>query len=605
MSIFKAMKDYYEADRKWLLIATVCLLTNTALGLVYPNLLRYLIDDVIMPKRYGLVPYVAAANIAVVALKAGLTFLYGHFGGKFGNKVAYNLRKALYAKLQQLSFPFYDKARTGDLMSRVTSDLETIRNFGSFEVPHMFNYFACITFSSAVMFTISWQLTLCVLAVLLPLGFIAVRFQTRVEPAFRTIRTSVSQMTTAAQENITGVRTVKSYAREPHEVEKFGKRSRHYRGSNVEAAGILARYIPLMEWVTNLGVVVLAGMGGYLVLQKTLTVGELVAFMGMIWFAIGALWATGYHINVYTQTKASAERVVEILHHYVPIKDKALAAETQAMNSWEEAAVQAAPTLHVRHNAGAAHVRFDDVTFTYDGRRPVISHVTLDAPPGAVVGLLGGTGSGKSTLVHLLLRAYDVTGGSIAVDGTDIRDLPLHALRERIAIVFQETFLFSSTIRGNIAYGAEDADMERIEAAARIACAHDFIMELPQGYDTVVGERGLGLSGGQKQRIAIARALLAQPDMLILDDATSAVDMETERSIQQGLRRMRACTTFIIAHRISSLQHADEIVVLEGGEVVQRGTHAQLLAQKGLYADTYRIQSGAMAVPDAEEENRG
>lgn len=590
MSIFKAMKDYYEADRKWLLIATVCLLTNTALGLVYPNLLRYLIDDVIVPKRYGLVPYVAAANIAVVMLKAGLTFLYGHFGGKFGNKVAYNLRKALYAKLQQLSFPFYDKARTGDLMSRVTSDLETIRNFGSFEVPHMFNYFACIAFSSAIMFTISWKLTLCVLAVLLPLGFIAVRFQSRVEPAFRTIRTSVSQMTTAAQENITGVRTVKSYAREPHEVEKFGKRSRHYRGSNVEAANILARYIPLMEWVTNLGVVALAGVGGYLVLHESLTVGELVAFMGMIWFAIGALWATGYHINVYTQTKASAERVVEILHHYVPIKDKTLPAGTQPAD---------------RRDTGAAHVRFDDVTFAYDGQRPVIRHVTLDAPPGAVVGLLGGTGAGKSTLVHLLLRAYDVTGGSIAVDGADVRDLSLHALRARIAIVFQETFLFSSTIRGNIAYGAEDADMERIQAAARIACAHDFIMELPHGYDTVVGERGLGLSGGQKQRIAIARALLAQPDILILDDATSAVDMETERSIQQGLRRMRACTTFIIAHRISSLQHADEIVVLEGGEVAQRGTHAELLAQDGLYAETYRIQSGAAADPDAREENRG
>lgn len=572
MAVLRQLRDYFWKDRRFLYLSIITLAFATALGLIYPNLLRFLIDEVIGKSRYEVVPILAALVVVTFVVKATMTFFQGYFGAKLGNKFVYNLRNALYEKLQYLSFQYYDKARTGDLMSRLTADLEATRQFIGFGFAQILNVIFMVCFGSIMMLVINWQLTLVALVTMPFLVFTAVRFEGRIHPAFRQIRQSFSQLTTAVQENITGVRTVKAFAREPHEVEKFSLRSEGYKVSNIETSQIWAKYFPLMELMANLSVVILLGSGGYMVIQGMLTLGDLVAFFSLIWYIIGPMWGIGYQINNYTQSKAAGERILEILHHYVHVKDDANAVD-----------------LDSRQVKG--HVKFEHVTFAYPQTEPSLYDFSVDARPGSVIGLLGGTGSGKSTVIQLLMRAYNVKEGRILLDEQDIQRIQVEALRNQIAAVFQETFLFSASIRNNIAYGDRDATMEEIVRAAKLAQAHDFIMEMPQGYDTVVGERGLGLSGGQKQRIAIARALLRNPRILILDDATSAVDMETEHAIQAGFSEvMRGRTTFIIAHRISSLKHADEIIVLDKGHIVQRGTHDQLLQVEGPYLDTYRIQ---------------
>jgi len=572
VNVLKQLKQFYWSERRWLYVSVVCLAAATALGLVYPFLLGYLIDDVIKKARFDLVPGLALMVVGVITVKALFQFLHGFAGGRLGNWVAFHLRNALYKKLQYLSFQYYDRAKTGDLMSRLTADLEGIRHFIGFGFAQMLNTLLMILFGTVAMAYINWKLMLVSLVTMPFLAWTAIRFEGRIHPAFRAIRKSMSQLTTTVQENITGVRTVKSFAREPYEVEKFSRVSGDYRDNHIASAGIWADFFPVMELLANLSIVVLIGAGGYLVVGGQLSLGELISFSSLIWYIISPMWGLGFHINAYTQSKASGERILEVLNRAIDVKDR-------------EGAVVLVPE-RVR-----GEVRFENVTFAYPDKEPALYDINLHAPPGSVIGILGGTGSGKSTLIQLLLRAYNVKHGKITLDGINIADISLESLRSQIGLVFQETFLFSASIRNNIAYGRKNVSMEEIERAARLAQAHDFIMELPQGYDTVVGERGLGLSGGQKQRIAIARAILTDPKILILDDSTSAVDMETEHAIQQGLKEvMRGRTTFIIAHRISSLKHADEILVLDQGRIVQRGTHEQLIRQEGPYLDTYNIQ---------------
>jgi ATP-binding cassette subfamily B protein len=572
VDVFRQLKAYYWPHRWLLFISIGALVCVTALGLVQPYLMRVLIDDIVMDGRFGLVPAVALTILGVVIVKASMQYLHGFTGGRLGNRVAYNLRNALYRKLQALSFQYYDTAKTGDLMSRLTGDLEAIRNFVGFGFAQFLNMFLMISFGGAMLLSIHWQLTLVTLVSMPLLVIVAMKFQRVIHPGFREMRLAMSRLTTAVQENITGVRTVKSFAREPHEVEKFTVRNDDYRENQIHIAFLWGKYFPVMEILSNVCVVILLVYGGSLVIRGELTLGALVQFFSMVWYIIGPLWGLGFHINGYTQSKASGERVLEILNQHVHVKD-------------EENAVELDPDK-VR-----GHVQFQNVTFGYPDKSPAIRDLTIDAKPGSVIGLLGGTGSGKSTVIQLLMRAYNVKQGRILLDGVDIRNIKIESLRSLIAPVFQETFLFSASIRDNIAYGVSEYTMDDIIRAAKLAQAHDFIMELPQGYDTVVGERGLGLSGGQKQRIAIARALIKNPRILILDDATSAVDMETEHEIQLGFREVMAGrTTFIIAHRISSLRHADEIIVLDQGKVVQRGTHDELIAAPGLYRDTYNIQ---------------
>jgi ATP-binding cassette subfamily B multidrug efflux pump len=587
MEVFKQLKQFYWGHKVFLFASIICLIIATGFGLVYPLLLRYLIDDVIIKEQFHQVPYLALSVFAVMSIKAGFQFLHGLAGGRLGNRVAFNMRDALYQKLQYLSFQYYDRARTGDIMSRLTADLEAIRNFLGFGLAQLLNMFIMVVLGTTVMAFINWQLTIITMVTMPVMAFLAIRFERQVHPAFRSIRMAMSHLTTAVQENITGVRTVKSFAKEAHEVDKFSVRNEEYKSNHIETAGIWAKFFPAMEWTANLSVVILLAVGGYLVIEGSLLLGELVAFLSLIWFIIGPMWQLGFHINNYTQSKASGERILELLHQPQHVKDR-----PNAM------------ALDGSEIKGA--IKFEDVTFAYPDNQSALHNIYIDAPAGSTIGILGGTGSGKSTIIQLLLRAYDIKQGRITLDGIDTKGITLDSLRKQIALVFQETFLFSSTIRNNIAYGVKDTSMEDIIKAAKLAQAHDFIMELPLGYDTIVGERGLGLSGGQKQRIAIARALIKNPKILVLDDSTSAVDMETEHSIQEGLKEvMEGRTTFIIAHRISSLKHADEIIVLDQGRIVQRGTHGKLLSQTGPYLETYNIQYSDRPKQVQAEEKRG
>lgn len=572
MDVLRQLRSYYREKLHFLILSIICLAAATAVGLITPNLLRRLIDDVIVPLKFAEVPVLALSVVAVVFVKACLQFAHGFFGGRLGNFLAYRLRNACYEKLQFLSFRYYDTAKTGDLMSRLTGDLEAIRNFIGFGFAQLLNVFFMVIFGSIMMFSLNWQLTLVTLVTMPILAFIALKFESRIHPAFQEMRLALSSLTTAVQENITGVRTVKSFAREAHEVEKFSHRNERYKNNQIFAAELWSRFFPAMEFLASISAAILLGVGGTLVIKGKMSLGELVAFFSLIWYIIGPMWGLGFHINNYTQSKASGERVLEVLNQKIDVKDK-------------ENARELVPS-EVKGD-----VAFNHVTFAYGNKMPAVTDIDFEAKSGAVIGFLGGTGSGKSTITQLMMRAYDVNEGSITLDGIDIRDYSVRSLRSQIATVFQETFLFSSSIRNNISYGLKNVSMEEIIRAAQLAKAHEFIMEMEDGYDTVVGERGMGLSGGQKQRIAIARALLKNPRILILDDATSAVDMETEHEIQAGFQEvMKGRTTLIIAHRISSLRHADQIIVMNEGRVQQRGTHQELIEVPGPYQDVYRIQ---------------
>lgn len=572
MDIFRRLKAYFEQD-KWLFIGSFGFLAlSTAVSLFQPYIVQYLIDDIILQQKFELVGPIALAIVGVVLIKAIFQFLHGFCGGRLGNRSATRMRNKLYEKLNSLSYQYYDRAKTGDLMSRLTADLEGIRNFLGFGFPQLVNVFLMVGFGGAMMLYFNWKLTLITLIPIPLLVFVATKFEGKIHPIFREMRKTMSRLTTAVQENITGVRTVKSYANEPHEVNKFSVQNTQFKDNQIEAATLWSIFFPLVEIIANSCVVILLVVGGTMVVNGTFSLGEFIAFFSLIWYIIGPLWGLGYHINVYTQFKASGERVLNLLDEHVHIKNKENAKKLEK-------------------DLVKGDIRFNDVTFHYPDKAPSIKNVSFHAPEGSVIGLLGPTGSGKSTIIQLMMRAYDIKQGKITLDGQDIRNLDVFDLRSIIAPVFQDTFLFSASIRDNIAYGIPNVTQEDIERAAKLACAHDFILETEHGYDTVVGERGMGLSGGQKQRLAIARAFIKNPKILVLDDATSAVDMETEHAIQAGFKElMKGRTTFIIAHRISSLRFADEILVLQNGEIVQRGKHDQLVKQQGLYQDTYNIQ---------------
>ncbi|MBM7659543.1 ATP-binding cassette subfamily B protein/subfamily B ATP-binding cassette protein MsbA [Bacillus mesophilus] len=571
MEIFKKLKQFYWPYVSYFYWSIFFLLFVTAITVIYPMVLQYTIDDVILAGDYEYVPYIALGFIAIMTVKGVTTFFHQYLGDMFGIRSVYRLRNALYEKLQFLPFRYYDNAKTGDLMSRLTADVEGFRFFLSFGFAELLRFSLLITLSLAVMFYYSVPLTLVTMAALPFLAFVVYKFDKRVHPAFRGIRKSFGNLNTKVQENISGINTVKSLSRESFEIDKFNSSNGDYREKYLTTSNVWAKYFPLMEFIGNVCVVALLSYGGYLVINGSVKPGELVAFFSLVWYIMWPIMNLGFVINLFSQSKASGERLLEIL--------------------------EADNEIHEKENPVAkerleGHVQFKSVTLQYkEEDEEALSDVTFDATPGKVIGLIGATGSGKTSITQLITRFYEPTKGQILVDGTDIKDYSLSTLRKNIGFVMQESFLFSSTIKANISYGNPDVSMERIIDAAKRAQAHDFIMELPDGYDTMLGERGMGLSGGQKQRIAIARAILIDPSILVLDDATSAVDMETEFKIQKAFKEvMNGRTTFIIAHRISSLKHADEIIVLENGAVVERGVHEELLQNKGTYQRIYEIQ---------------
>ncbi|MCY8391660.1 ABC transporter ATP-binding protein [Bacillus haynesii] len=571
MESLKKLKDFYWPYKKMFLWSLVSMLLMTAITVVYPIILQLTIDDVILGGRYGMVIWISLGFIAVMAAKGAATFFHQYLGDMFGIRSVYRLRKELYAKLQRLPFKYYDSAKTGDLMSRLTADVEGIRFFLSFGFAEAIRFILLVTFSLSVMFSYSVPLTLVTIASLPFLGAAVYRFDKKVHPAFRSIRKSFARLNTKVQENISGMNTVKSLSKEDFEIQNFTHSNDHFRTKNLNASFIMSKFFPLMEFIGNICLVALLSFGGWLVMQNSLKPGELVAFFSLVNYLMWPIMNLGYVINLFSQAKASGERLLEILDAEEEITDSGHAVKNGRLNG---------------------DVVFSDVSLQYTEENAEALHgVSFQAERGKTIGLIGATGSGKSSIIQLLSRFYEPTSGRITIDGKPLEHYSLKMLRSNIGVVPQESFLFSSTIRSNISYGKPDASMDEIIESAKRAQAHDFIMELPNQYDTMLGERGLGLSGGQKQRIAIARAICLNPGILILDDSTSAVDMETEHRIQLALREvMRDRTTFIIAHRISSLKHADEILVLDKGVVKERGTHEQLMEENGLYKRIFDLQ---------------
>ncbi|TWK59033.1 ABC transporter ATP-binding protein [Bacillus licheniformis] len=571
MESLKKLKDFYWPYKKMFLWSIASMLLMTAITVVYPIILQMTIDEVILGGKYGLVIWISLGFIAVMAAKGAATFFHQYLGDMFGIRSIYRLRKELYAKLQRLPFKYYDSAKTGDLMSRLTADVEGIRFFLSFGFAEAIRFILLVTFSLSVMFSYSVPLTLVTIASLPFLGAAVYRFDKKVHPAFRNIRKSFARLNTKVQENISGMNTVKSLSKEDFEIQNFTHSNDHFRTKNLNASFIMSKFFPLMEFIGNICLVALLSFGGWLVMQNSLKPGELVAFFSLVNYLMWPIMNLGYVINLFSQAKASGERLLEILDAEEEITDTEQAVKSGRLNG---------------------DVVFSDVSLQYTKENAEALHgVSFQAERGKTIGLIGATGSGKSSIIQLLSRFYEPTSGRITIDGKPLEHYSLKMLRSNIGVVPQESFLFSSTIRSNISYGKPDASMDEIIESAKRAQAHDFIMELPNQYDTMLGERGLGLSGGQKQRIAIARAICMNPGILILDDSTSAVDMETEHRIQLALREvMRDRTTFIIAHRISSLKHADEILVLDKGVVKERGTHEQLMEANGLYKRIFDLQ---------------
>jgi ABC-type multidrug transport system fused ATPase/permease subunit len=504
----------------------------------------------------------------VLALGAGRALaLAGRrlIAGKQALQVELDVRQAVYAKLVRLSFGFYDRHQTGQLMSRATVDLQAVRFFLGYGLIFFFQHVFTVLGVGIVVFLISWKLALIVVAIAPLLVAVAYRYSHVSHPLLRDVQQKMADVATVAEENIVGVHVVKSFAQEQAELRKFEDRSEQVFTRSVQANRQRALYIPLLSFLPLLSQAAILLVGGHMVARGTLSLGDFVAFNLFLALLVTPLRALGMWIGQAQRATASGERIFQVIDEPEDIRD-----------------VPAARGLP----AGPGAVTFERVTFGYDPERPVLRDVDLELAPGRSVALIGHTGAGKTSLAALIPRFYDVQQGRVLVDGIDVRQVSLTSLRREIGVIAQDAFLFSATVRENIAFGRVDATDAEVERAARLAQAHDFIEALPDGYDTVIGERGITLSGGQRQRIAIARAIVIDPRILILDDATASVDATTESRIRDGLREaMRDRTTIIIAHRLSTIALADEVVVVEEGRVVARGTHTELAATNGVYRE--------------------
>jgi len=551
--------------------AFISLVLSSAGSLAIPRLTQVVIDRGIAAQEMSLILWAAGAIVLAALLRALFSYLQGFLAAKASQGVAYDLRNALYAKIQSLSFTYHDRAQTGQILTRATSDVELVRTFIGMGVLQVLSALLMMIGSLALLVVTNWQLTLITLPIMLSVFAVFGFFAGKGRPLFIRVQQKLGHLNTLLQENLAGARVVKAFAREPFEIERFGVSNLELRDASLRVFRMFAFVMPLIFAIANLAILSVVWGGGYQVIAERLTIGELVAFQSYVMMTMFPMIMLGMIIVSVSQAGAGAERIFEILDAESEVREKPGAEEL--------------PPIHGR-------VVFDNVTFRYlRGQEPVLKDVSFAAEPGQTVALFGATGSGKSTIINLIPRFYDVSEGRVTVDGYDVRDVTLESLRRQIGIVLQETVLFGGTIRENIAYGQPDASDEEIIAAAEVAEAHDFITSFADGYDTAVGERGVTLSGGQKQRIAIARALLIDPRILILDDSTSSVDFETEYRIQQALERLRGGrTSFVIAQRISTVLDADKVVVLDKGEVAAQGTHEELLHNSPLYAEIYRSQ---------------
>jgi ABC-type multidrug transport system fused ATPase/permease subunit len=487
--------------------------------------------------------------------------------GRQALAVEFDLRSALYSHLVRLSFGFYDRHQTGQLMSRATVDIQTVRFFLGYGLIFFFQNLLTLFGATAVMFFVNWKLTLVALWIAPLLIGLAYRYSHVAHPLLRDVQQQMANVATVAEENIVGVHVVKSFSQEQAEQAKFERASEQVFGQSVAANRQRALYVPLLSFLPLLAQGAVLLVGGRMVIDGTLSLAAFISFNVLVLMMVMPLRMLGMWIGQAQRATASGERIFEVLDEPEEISDR-------------PGAVELPP--------GPGHVSYRGVSFGYASERAVLHDIELELEAGKNVALIGHTGSGKTTVAALLPRFYDVDAGTVELDGVDVRDVTLRSLRRAIGVVSQDPFLFSATVRENIAFGVVDPSHEQIEQASRLAQAHEFIERLPDGYDTMIGERGITLSGGQRQRVALARALVVDPRVLILDDATASVDATTEAQIKLGLRQaMKGRTTIIIAHRLSTIALADEIVVLDGGTVAARGTHDELLERSDVYREIY------------------
>ena len=566
--------------RKGLALTALAIGSAVAFMVATPALLRWAVNsalgttiidgEVQVDVVPGLVAAAAAALITVALLRGIALFLQRYLAEWIGQTVAYDLRNDIYQRLQTLSFRYHDAAETGQIMVRATADVEVVRMFINFGAVQLTSTLLLAVVTLILMALTNVYLTLIVWAFLVIVIIRSAVVSSRLRPIWTDVQESQAQLGTVLQEALSGIRVVKAFGRAEHEGRKFGGSAAWLQRRSHDASMIQSFNQPLMTALGTLAMVAVVWYGGRQVIAGDLDAGALAMFLVFLTFLQMPIRGLGWMVMMVPRAATAGIRIFEILD--------------------QESEVQERPGAEPVEDP-QGDVRFSDVAFAYDQRSPVLNGIDVHAAPGELVALLGRTGSGKSTVVNLIPRFYDVTAGQVSFDGRDVRDWTLEDLRRQVAIVQQEVFLFAATLRENIAYGRPDATQEEIEAAAKLARIHDFIQRLPQGYETWVGERGANFSGGQKQRIAIARALLMDPRVLIFDDSTSSVDAATEYEIQQAMAAlMRGRTTFVIAHRLRSVREADQILVLDKGRIVQRGTHAQLLEEGGLYREIHDLE---------------
>lgn len=575
MRVLLRVLAYVKPSAKWAAAAIVIMVFATIFDLVAPWILREIFDEGISKGNVSVILWLTLLLIGVQALKSAGMFLQGYAQELVGQNVVFKLREQMYAQLQRLSFSYFDKAQTGQLMSRMTGDIDAVKNFVGFGAMGLLT--GLLTFVGTMIFMLwmHWQVTL-ISTVTIPLILLVLWwFSNKVGPAWSSIREQTGRLTTTLQENIAGIRVVKSFATEEVEQQKFAERNKQNFETNMDRAKLEAKAFPLMGLFGGLTFVLMIWLGAVYVARGEMTLGTFMAFQWYTWGIIWPLNMLGWQINIMQQAIKAAPRVFEVLDTPCDIVSPESGVTTDNMRG---------------------QVSFRHVSFYFSDQdqvkdNPILSDISFEVKQGEVIAVLGATGSGKSSLIALLSRFYEVTDGQVLIDGIDVREYELDSLRRSVGIVPQETFLFSASIRDNIAYGYPDATMEQIEHAAKKAQIHDFIITMPNGYDTLIGERGVGLSGGQRQRVALARAILMNPPILVLDEATASVDTATESAIHEALLEvMKGRTTFIIAQRLSSIQHADRILVLEQGSLIEQGTHKELSERNGFFRQLFERQ---------------
>lgn len=585
---------YCKPDLPRVLGAVLLFIVNDTMALIIPLITGVIVDQVITGGHADMLTRLCLIMIVFTLIRVGSRYGYQMFMERFGQNTIFRLVSDQYEKLHQLDFTYFNHTRVGDIMSRMTSDTDAMRHFLSWTTYNILDCVVMFVGAICVMFAIDWRLALALACVTPFIWIFARQLSSHARPLFLDIRNSLASLNSMVEENIEGNRVVKAFVREDHETEKFDERNDDYMRKNMAQAYNSRRYLPWLDGCSFSLQLITLVFGGWLVINGYMTLGNLVSFNSFLWMIDGPVRQFGWLLNDLQRFNASCVKIRRLLTAKSRIVENPDAEESvkQAVAIQSQVGQQRAAAP----DRISGEIRFDHVSFAFpdDPNTPILKDIDFFVPAGTKLGILGETGAGKSTLVNLISRFYDPTVGHVVIDGIDARDWPLTTLRSQVCVVAQDTFLFSDTIGGNIAFGAgNNRDENYIRRMAAIAGADGFIRSMPEGYNTVVGERGVGLSGGQKQRLSLARALADDPAILIMDDTTSAVDMETEAEIQRHLKEMSGSKTIItIAHRISSIKDADLILVLEHGQIVERGDHASLVKSHGRYWEIYKKQLG-------------